>query len=102
MKNIYSPIILVPAWWSSAVAVLLMMILLWCSLVITVSAQVDIDIIIVVLLFLGLGILAVGSVWLGLDRLFGLDSGAVDNWWCGGGLGLDWLRLCVVFVARWS
>lgn len=101
MKNNYSPIILVPAWWPSAVAVLHWMILLWCSsLVITVSAQVDIDIIIVVLLFLGLGILAVGSVWLGLDCLFSLDSGAVDDRWCGGGLGLDWLRLCVVFVAR--
>lgn len=75
MKNNYLPIILVSTWWSSAVAVIFVVILLSWSLVITVSAQVDIDVIVVFLLFFGLGVVQVGSSWLGLDCLLGLDGG---------------------------
>lgn len=67
---------------------------------IAVPAQVDVDVIVVIPFFLGLNVVLVRSPWLGLDCLFGLDGGgAVDDWWCGCGPGLDWFWLCVVFVA---
>ena len=64
-------------------AMVLILVMLWGSLVVTVSTQIDIDLIILLLLFFVLDVLAARVGLVGLRSLLVLDDcGAVHYWWC--------------------